>query len=119
MATWHIQAGDNAGPRLYVLCGDVPQSIARSVSRDGTIVVGLGTSTAGSEAFKWTSAGGKQSVGRLSGGAVFAMGSGVSDHAGTPLPPFATGGTGGVANNAIIEGDDNVFFQAHFDGCPE
>jgi len=119
MATWHIQAGDNAGPRLYVLCGDVPQSIASCVSRDGTIVVGLGTSTAGSEAFKWTSAGGKQAVGRLSGGAVFAMGSGVSDDAGTPLPSFATGGTGGVANNAIIEGDDNVFFQAFCDGCPE
>jgi len=119
MATWHIQAGDNAGPRLYVLCGDVPQSIARCVSRDGTIVVGLGTSTAGSEAFKWTSAGGKQAVGELSGGAAFAMGSGVSDDGGMPLPSLATGGTVRVANNAVIEGDDNVFFQAFCDGCPE
>jgi uncharacterized membrane protein len=69
--------------------GDFPGgntvSAANGVSADGSTVVGLGTSAASSpsgEAFRWTSAGGMQSLGNLGGGA-FGNAIGVSGNGST------------------------------------
>jgi probable HAF family extracellular repeat protein len=51
--------------------GDLPggtfSSSARSVSRDGSVVVGQGTTSAGQQAFRWTQAGGMLGLGLLPG----------------------------------------------------
>ena len=52
--------GDLAGGRFW--------SDARSVSADGSTVVGFGYSISGREAFRWTSAGGMVGLGDLPGG---------------------------------------------------
>ncbi len=55
--------------------GDLPggsfSSKAYGVSADGLIVVGMGTSASGTEAFRWTSGGGMVGLGDLSGGSFF------------------------------------------------
>ena len=52
--------------------GDLPGNIffseAHGVSADGAFVVGMGRSASGSEAFRWTAAGGMVGLGDLSGG---------------------------------------------------
>ena len=62
--------------------GDLPGGIFRSVaidvSADGSTVVGWGASAAGTEAFRWTSAGGMVGLGDLPGGSFGSSASGVS-----------------------------------------
>lgn len=52
--------------------GDLPggdfSSQARGVSDDGTVVVGIGTTTAGQQAFRWTASAGMASLGNLPNG---------------------------------------------------
>jgi probable HAF family extracellular repeat protein len=55
-----VTLGDLAGGDCY--------SKARAVSADGTVVVGMGTSDSGSEAFLWTAGGGMVGLGDLPGG---------------------------------------------------
>ncbi|CAK9076044.1 PEP-CTERM sorting domain-containing protein [Durusdinium trenchii] len=53
-------------------------SDAHSVSADGTVVVGQGTSASGVEAFRWTSSGGMVGLGDLPGGNYYSLATGVS-----------------------------------------
>jgi probable HAF family extracellular repeat protein len=48
-------------------------SQAFAVSADGSVVVGLGSSASGFEAFRWTSGGGMVGLGDLAGGAFFSQ----------------------------------------------
>lgn len=41
----------------------------------------------------------------------------IADDQGTALPPFGTGGTGGVPNSGVNEADYSCFFQFFFEGC--
>ena len=72
-----------SAPETWVLLGDLPggafSSAARSVSSDGTIVVGQGTSASGPEAFRWTAAGGMTGLGDLPGGAFDSVAVDLSD----------------------------------------
>lgn len=62
--------------------GDLPDGLAwseaRSVSADGTSVVGFGHSATGREAFRWTEAGGIVSLGDLPGGGVDSVAQAIS-----------------------------------------
>lgn len=64
--------------------GDLPggafESYAQAVSKDGSVIVGRGETENGSEAFRWTAAGGMQSLGDLPGGQHFSVAYGVSDN---------------------------------------
>ena len=53
-------------------------SEARGVSADGSVAVGIGSSTSGTEAFRWTEAGGMVGLGDLAGGSYASYGYGVS-----------------------------------------
>jgi probable HAF family extracellular repeat protein len=72
-----------SSPQDPVLLGDLPgggfSSAAKSVSSDGTVVVGLGTSASGPEAFRWTGAGGMLGLGDLPGGAFDSVAVDLSD----------------------------------------
>jgi probable HAF family extracellular repeat protein len=72
-----------SAPETWVLLGDLPggafSSAAKSVSSDGTIVVGRGTSASGPEAFRWTAAGGMIGLGDLPGGAFDSVAVDLSD----------------------------------------
>src|ERR1043166_4071537 len=48
-------------------------STAYGVSADGSVVVGLGNSGSGTEAFRWTSSGGMVGLGDLGGGSFFSQ----------------------------------------------
>jgi cysteine-rich repeat protein/probable HAF family extracellular repeat protein len=50
------------------LGGTFPYSFARGVSADGSVIVGTSSSASGSEAFRWTAAGGMEGLGDLEGG---------------------------------------------------
>jgi probable HAF family extracellular repeat protein len=62
--------------------GDFPgggsTSLARAVSADGTTIVGRGQTSVGSEAFRWTAAGGMVGIGDLPGGPTLSEAFGVS-----------------------------------------
>lgn len=66
----------------FISLGDLPggavQSQAFGVSLDGNFVVGIGTTAAGTEAFRWSSVGGMESLGDLAGGATASKGLAVS-----------------------------------------
>jgi probable HAF family extracellular repeat protein len=72
-----------SSPQNPVLLGDLPggafSSAAKSVSSDGTVVVGQGTSASGREAFRWTAAGGMIGLGDLPGGAFDSVAVDLSD----------------------------------------
>ena len=53
------------------LDGGLFNSSALDVSADGTVVVGIGTSASGREAFRWTDGGGMVGLGDLDGGGFF------------------------------------------------
>jgi probable HAF family extracellular repeat protein len=63
--------------------GDLPgggfMSFAVDDSGDGTAIVGYGESASGTEAFRWTSAGGMVGLGDLPGGSFQSYGHGISD----------------------------------------
>ena len=62
--------------------GDLPGggsgSVVSGVSADGSVVVGSGNSASGSEAFRWTQAGGMVGLGDLPGGGFISQAYGVS-----------------------------------------
>lgn len=60
------------------LMGSTFSSSAHAVSADGSVIVGSGTSASGTEAFKWTSAGGMIGLGNLTGGTFDSSASGIS-----------------------------------------
>ena len=53
---------------LSDLAGGSFESYANGVSADGSVAVGLGSSTSGNEAFRWTDGGGMVGLGDLAGG---------------------------------------------------
>ena len=53
-------------------------SVARGVNADGSVVVGQGTSASGTEAFRWTQAGGMVGLGDLPGGSFFSLANAVN-----------------------------------------
>ncbi|MBM3392142.1 MAG: hypothetical protein FJY34_09255, partial [Betaproteobacteria bacterium] len=60
------------------LAGGNFESIAYGTSADGSVVVGRGESASGTEAFRWTQAGGMVGLGDLAGGIFHSVASGVS-----------------------------------------
>ena len=60
------------------LAGGSFSSQASGVSSDGSVVVGRGESASGTEAFRWTQAGGMVGLGDLPGGVFFSSARGVS-----------------------------------------
>jgi probable HAF family extracellular repeat protein len=60
------------------LPGGVFESAPRSVSSDGSTVVGHGIAASGYEAFRWTSGTGMVGLGDLPGGSIFSIAQGVS-----------------------------------------
>lgn len=62
-AYWWTEEGGRTG--LGYLPGGIPNSSARGMSPDGTVVVGSTGSAAGNQAFKWTAAGGMVGLGYL------------------------------------------------------
>jgi probable HAF family extracellular repeat protein len=58
--------------------GGLRRSSAQGVSGDGKVVCGFGTTEDGLLAFRWTAAGGLQSLGELAGGATESVASGIS-----------------------------------------
>src|SRR5262247_1739273 len=62
--------------------GDLPggsfYSSAAGISADGSVVVGMGTSASGYEAFRWTAGGGMVGLGDLPGGGFASTAYGVS-----------------------------------------
>jgi probable HAF family extracellular repeat protein len=73
----------NAAQPLFMGLGDLPggtfSSYATAVSADGSVVVGLGSSTPGGQAFRWTQTGGMIGLGDLPGGNFHSVANGVSD----------------------------------------
>ena len=70
-----------AGPSftgLGHLAGGSFESYAAGVSADGSVAVGLGSSTSGNEAFRWTDSGGMVGLGDLAGGSFYSYAYGVS-----------------------------------------
>lgn len=67
--------------------GDLPggafASEARAVSADGSVIVGFGSTAAGREAFRWTAAGGLESLGDLDGGFVDSVAQAISSDGST------------------------------------
>ena len=75
--------GPTAGAEaMFRGLGDLPGggfgSNAFGVSADGSIVVGVGSSAAGNQAFRWTAAGGMVGLGDLPGGNFDSRANGVS-----------------------------------------
>jgi probable HAF family extracellular repeat protein len=72
-----------AAEPFYRRLGDLPgrgfNSEGHGVSADGSVVVGLSRSTHGTEAFRWTQAGGMVGLGDLPGGDFNSYANGVSD----------------------------------------
>ncbi len=72
----------HANPYTFQGLGDLPggafYSSAYGISADGSTVVGSGSSTAGSQAFRWTPSGGMVSLGDLPGGGFQSSAYGVS-----------------------------------------
>ena len=66
----------------FTLLGDLPggtfSSIAYGTNSDGSVVVGHGTSTSGTEAFRWTQAGGMVGLGDLAGGSFYSSANGTN-----------------------------------------
>jgi uncharacterized membrane protein len=62
------------------LAGGGVSSIAEAVSADASTVVGESESTAGTQAFRWTAAGGLIGLGDISGGQFFSSAAGVSSN---------------------------------------
>lgn len=60
------------------LSGGYFNSVAIDVSANGSVVVGVAESSSGSEAFRWTGAGGMVGLGDLPGGSFYSFASGVS-----------------------------------------
>lgn len=79
--------------------GDLPgglfASYANSVSADGAVIVGRGTSASGSEAFRWTANGGMIGLGDLAGGAFSSVAHDVSNN-GAVIVGQATVATGDI-----------------------
>jgi probable HAF family extracellular repeat protein len=69
LGLWPSWAGAAKFYPLGGLTSGSHASEAQGVSADGAVVVGMGTSESGSEAFRWTEAGGMVGLGDLSGGA--------------------------------------------------
>lgn len=65
--------------------GGTFQSGASGISADGTVVVGLGSSAAGTRAFKWTSATGMSDIGDLPGGSSYSEAYGISGNGATVI----------------------------------
>ena len=63
---------------LSDLAGGSFESYANGVSADGSVAVGLGSSTSGNEAFRWTDGGGMVGLGDLAGGSFYSDADGVS-----------------------------------------
>ena len=63
---------------LSDLAGGSFESYANGVSADGSVAVGLGSSTSGNEAFRWTDGGGMVGLGDLAGGSFYSRARGVS-----------------------------------------
>jgi probable HAF family extracellular repeat protein len=78
------------------LPGDIFGSVAFGVSADGSTVVGGSNSASGTQAFRWTSAGGMQGLGDLSGGDFGSSASGVSAD-GSTVVGIGTCASGGEA----------------------
>ena len=80
--------------------GDLPGGAARSyaydTSADGSVVVGLGGSFSGTEAFRWTEAGGMVGLGDLPGGDFFSAATSLSAD-GSVVVGAATSSTGSKA----------------------
>ncbi|MCL5281834.1 MAG: hypothetical protein M1376_18205 [Planctomycetes bacterium] len=81
LAVWWGTSPVFAGPATFQGLGDLPggyfDSYAAGISADGSVVVGSSSSAAGSEAFRWTQAGGMVGLGDLPG-KVFSQAEGVS-----------------------------------------
>src|SRR5262249_49770549 len=77
-----LAAGTGPAGADFVPLGDLPggifQSAAFAVSADGKVVVGSGTSAAGTEAFRWTATTGMVGLGDLPGGQFYSEAFGVS-----------------------------------------
>jgi len=109
-----------AGPSFQGL-GDLPggafDSVSQGLSADGSLVVGVGRSTSGEEAWYWTAAGGLVGMGDLPGGvfgsrafATTADGSvivGVGDRVGgSSSQAFSWTAAGGMVGLGDLEGGD-------------
>jgi probable HAF family extracellular repeat protein len=70
------------GAAMFMGLGDLPGgpiwSVSTAVSADGSVVVGMGETASGSEAFRWTADGGMQGLGDLQGGSFNSQASDVS-----------------------------------------
>ncbi len=79
---YFCDCGESARAAKFVPLGDLPggsfQSSSFGVSADGSVVVGIGDSTSGQEAFRWTSDGGMAALGDLPGGIFYSLASRVS-----------------------------------------
>ncbi len=79
---WTMALGSVAHGVSFQGLGDLPGggffSQAFGVSADGSVVVGVGTSPSGTEAFRWTQAGGMVGLGGLVGPALFSIATAVS-----------------------------------------
>ena len=75
------------------LSGGAFSSNALGISNDGSVVVGFGTTTNPSEAFRWTDSGGMVSLGDISGGA-FGSGSYASNSDGSVIVGFGYSASG-------------------------
>jgi len=69
---------DGAFTPLGDLSGGGFSSSANGISADGSVVVGVSTSTNGAEAFRWTAVGGMAGLGDLPGGSFWSFANGVS-----------------------------------------
>ncbi len=88
-----ILCADNEIDGLGDLAGGIFSSHAVGVNTDGTVIVGYSTSASGTEAFRWTQAGGMVGLGDLAGGIFSSLATGVSAD-GTVVVGRATSASG-------------------------
>ncbi len=89
---WTLSGG--VQPLAYLAGGNT--SVARAVSADGLTTIGMSGSTAGLQAFRYTSATGLQGLGALPGGTFFSRADGVSAN-GSVIVGASNGTYGSVA----------------------
>lgn len=97
--------GDGVGPASFTPLGDLPggafRSEARAVSSDGLVVVGDSDSADGTEALRWTRAGGLEGLGDLPGGLFLSTALGISADGAVIVGSSQSQLTSGFGNEAF------------------
>lgn len=103
------------------LAGGVFTSQANDVSADGSVIVGIGSSEHGFEAFRWTAEGGMIAIGDLPGGSLGSEANAVSND-GQVVAGFITPPAGGrqafrwqeaTGMAPLVDLDDEVYCEAY------